>query len=330
MCMRLALVGAVLVGALPLLYPPLANGTGSELTRGAGGPLASGTDSALASIFTYAASVALDLQDTVLENLDGVTVHDITYASPGGGRVTAYLVVPAGSGPFAGILFGHWGGGNRTEFLPEAIAYARAGAVCLLPDYPWVRPAPWRRGLQYSSGPKADFAVYVQAVIDLRRGLDVLHMRADVDPNRLAYIGHSYGAQWGAILAAVDRRFTTAILVAGVPDLEAIYLESDDPDLAALRDNDRPRVDTLLAVMAPLAAKRYVPHAAPIPLFFQFARYEQNYPVSASRRYFAAASEPKTAAWYPAGHDMNDPQALADRAAWLRRHLGIVSVLITR
>ncbi len=39
----------------------------------------------------------------------------------------AYLVVPAGKGPFAAILFGHWAMDgsptrNRTEFLEEAVA----------------------------------------------------------------------------------------------------------------------------------------------------------------------------------------------------------------
>jgi dienelactone hydrolase len=279
-------------------------------------------------LFEYDASLPLDVQSTVLERPAGAIVHDLAYASPRAGRVTAYLVVPEGKGPFAGVLFGHWGGGNRTEFLPEAILYARAGVVSLLPDYPWTRPAPWRRELQYSRGPENDFDVYVQAVIDLRRGIDLLLARADVDPSRVGYVGHSYGAQWGAILSAIDRRIRTAILVGGVPDLAAIYLESDDPDTVALRASDPDRVRKLLDVMAPLAAAQYVGQAAPTPLFFQFARYEQNFPESAMRRYYAAASEPKAIAWYPTGHDLNDPAALLDRAGWLRRHLGIARVSI--
>lgn len=262
-----------------------------------------------AQLFQYDAAQPLDLRSVARDALHGVTVSDVTYASPKGGRVTAYLVAPASPGPFAGILFGHWGGGNRTEFLPEAILYARAGAVCLLPDYPWTRPAPWRRALQYSSGPDNDFEAYVQAVIDLRRGIDLLVARGDVDVKRLGYVGHSYGAQWGAILAAIDRRFKAVVLAGGVPDLGAIYLESDDPDTVALRASDPARVARLLDVMA--------------PLLFQFARYEQNFPDSAMQRYYRAASEPKRVVRYSTGHDLNDPQALLDRAAWLQEHLGI-------
>jgi cephalosporin-C deacetylase-like acetyl esterase len=43
----------------------------------------------------------------------------------------------------------------------------------------------------------------IQAVVDLRRGIDLLLARSDVDPKRLAYVGHSYGAQWGSILSAL-------------------------------------------------------------------------------------------------------------------------------
>lgn len=36
-----------------------------------------------------------------------------------------------------------------------------------------------------------------------------------------------------------------------------------------------------------------------------------------------AASEPKRAAYYPTGHDLNDVQALADRARWREERLGL-------
>ena len=60
-------------------------------------------------------------------------------------RVPAYLVVPAGRGPFAAILFGHWmmkGSPfcNRREFLDEAVVLAHSGAISLLIDAPLVRP----------------------------------------------------------------------------------------------------------------------------------------------------------------------------------------------
>src|ERR1044072_6772109 len=84
--------------------------------------------------FDYDQDAALDVKETGVIIRDGVRIHDISYASPKGGRVTAYVVVPEAKGHHAGIVFGHWGYGTRTEFLPEAILYAKAGAVSLLVD----------------------------------------------------------------------------------------------------------------------------------------------------------------------------------------------------
>src|SRR6266576_5867670 len=75
----------------------------------------------LRRLFDYDQNAPLDIKEVGVLNRDGVQIHDITYASPKSGRVTAYLVVPVGRGRFAGIVFGHWAYGTRTEFLPEAI-----------------------------------------------------------------------------------------------------------------------------------------------------------------------------------------------------------------
>ena len=110
-----------------------------------------------------------------------------------------YLIEPRSAGRFAGIVFGHWGQGNRTEFIPEAIRYAQAGAVCVLIDYPWVRPEPWRRKVYVpETSAEQDRDTLAQAVVDLRRAIDLLESRPDVEKGRIAYIGHSYGAQFSA------------------------------------------------------------------------------------------------------------------------------------
>ena len=278
-------------------------------------------------LFLYDPHQPLDVADSLVATRDGVTIHDITFASPKGGRVPAYLVVPQGKGPFAAVVFGHWGEGNRTEFLPEAILYARAGAVSVLIGYPWTRPEPWRRSLQYMANPENDLDAYAQAVIDLRRAIDLLLERGDVDPARIAYVGHSYGAQWGAILAAVDKRMKTCILAGGIPDAASIWREGDDPDIVEVRRTVPPAaMDRYLSVLAPLDAVRYVPYAARVSLLFQFARFERNFKEPAMRRYAAAASEPKTVLWYDTGHDLNDVRALIDRAAWLRERIGIQDI----
>ena len=275
----------------------------------------------LRRLFDYDQNAPLDVKEVAVINRNAVSIHDITYASPKGGRVTAYLVVPVRRGRFAGVVFGHWGYGTRTEFLPEAMLYARAGVVSLLVDDLNVRPAPWRRSAP-GTEPEAVRNNFIQSVVDLRRGIDLLRARSDVDPDRIAYVGHSSGAHWGAILSAVDRRLKTVVLMAGIPSETTILLESDDPDYVSFRESmPKEQLDNYFKTVRSLDAINYVPHASPTPLLFQFARFEQYFNEAAMKRYAQAASEPKLVLWYDTGHGLNDIQALMDRANWLRRYI---------
>src|SRR3954467_8415851 len=105
--------------------------------------------------FDYDRNALLNIREEKKEQRDGATVIELSYDSPRGGRVPATLVLPAGKGPFPAILFGHWMNQrsqfcNRTEFLEEALLFARAGAASLLTDAPLVRPGftPEREGLK--------------------------------------------------------------------------------------------------------------------------------------------------------------------------------------
>jgi cephalosporin-C deacetylase-like acetyl esterase len=164
-------------------------------------------------------------------------------------------------------------------------------------------------------------------VVDLRRAFDVLLARPDVDSKRLAYVGHSYGAQWGAILMAVDQRMKTAVLVGGVPTMASVVLESDNPELSRFQSGPaRKAAEEYIRVMSVQDAIRYIPYHAPIPVLFQFARFEQYAKESASEKYYDAATEPKRQKWYNTGHDLNDLQVLLDRAAWLEKEIRMQDV----
>lgn len=289
-------------------------------------PLASAqTPPELQRLFAYDQTAPLDAQQHTFEKDESAEVYDLTFASPKGGRVPAFLVVPLAKakGKYAGIVFGHWGPGNRTEFLAEAKLYARAGAVSIIIDYPWTRPAQWRHPVftpQTTS--EQDRDTYIQAVIDLRRAFDLLLSCNDVDPHRIAYIGHSYGAQWGAILTAVDRRMRATVLMAGVPSTASIYRDSNDPAIVELRQQiGSAALEAHLKIVGILDAIKYIKYSSPIPVLFQFARYERNFDQQAMRSYYEAAGEPKEVRWYSTGHELNDLAALKDRARWIAKEL---------
>jgi dienelactone hydrolase len=275
-------------------------------------------------LFEYDQKQPLDIYDKIIEEFTGGTLHDITYTSPKGGPVAAYLIVPNGKGPFAAVLFGHWGNGTRAEFIPEAKLYARAGAVSLIPDYPWDRPQPWRKTPNHFDKPEVDRGIEIQAVVDLRRGIDLLLARPDVDPKRLAYVGHSYGAQWGSILSAVDKRMKVSVLMAGVAEMADILLRSDDPGMVDLRKTQPGgQLEKYSQVTGDIDAIHFVGKVTPIPLLLQFANYEQYFDKTSMEHYVAAASDPKKVLYYDTGHDLNDPQAFEDRYDWLVKQINL-------
>ncbi len=275
-------------------------------------------------LFDYDVKQPLDIHDKFIEEFAGGSLHDITYTSPKGGPVGAYLVIPNGKGPFAAVLFGHWGNGTRAEFIPEAKIYARAGGVSLIPDYPWDRPQPWHKTPDHFDKPELDREIEIQALVDLRRGIDLLLARPDVDPKRLAYVGHSYGAQWGSILSAVDKRMKTSVLMAGVAEMADILLRSDDPGMIDFRKSQPAgQLEKYAQVTGDIDAIHFVGRAAPIPLLLQFANYEQYFDKTSMQHYTAAASDPKKVLYYDTGHDLNDPQALEDRYDWLVKRIDL-------
>jgi dienelactone hydrolase len=262
-------------------------------------------------MFDYDRETPLELDITRTEERGEVDLHDLSYASPRGGRVPAYLLVPRGTGPFAGLLFMHPGGADRNAFLDEALTLALAGAVALLIDGPEVRP-PTRPLIAFSA---EDREVFVQAVVDLRRGVDLLTAREDVDPARLGYVGFSYGATLGAMLAAVEERVTAYVIIGGSGWLTTFLRRmSDDPPSA--------EVERYLQLMAAVDPIEHVRSAAPAALFFQNGRQDQGTPQEEAAALHEAASEPKLVRWYDGGHDPG-PQARRERAEWLGERVGL-------
>src|ERR1051326_6408387 len=94
--------------------------------------------------FDYDKSAPLDIKTIGTQQNKNATVYDITYASPKGGVVPAYLVVPKSPGQFAAVIWRHWNGRtsprrNRNGLLALGSATPPAGVVSLLPDGPIAR-----------------------------------------------------------------------------------------------------------------------------------------------------------------------------------------------
>lgn len=301
--------------------PPPTSGTIATPTSSA----ASGGD--LTRLFDYDRRWPLAITEMGLttrlsaEEMRGVTVHSITYASPKGGEVPALVVVPKGRGPFPGVIVQHGMPDNKEGMLPAGIDLARTGAVAILIDAPFNRPQQGRiRSDPLTFTPK-DRDEQIQLIVDLRRAVDLLVARPDVNRKQLAYFGVSYGAAMGGLLAGIEDRIKAYVLAVGDGGLVSHFAGADDTDgpLQALPAQDRER---WLQVMRPIEPINFVGKAAPAALLFLAGTKDESIPQADARRYYQAASQPKQVRWYEAGHFLNCT-ARADMMAWLARHVRI-------
>ncbi|MBV9180311.1 MAG: hypothetical protein JO356_03295 [Acidobacteria bacterium] len=278
----------------------------------------------------YDEHAPLEIQQKELQVRDGIKILDISYKSPvgnraasvgaNGGIVTAYLILPPGPGPFPAVIYGHWcmpgsDKKNRTEFLDEALVLAHSGVISLLPDHVSVHP-----GFVEDTSPLnvQQIEVEVQQDVNLRRGADLLLARTDVDPKRLAYVGHSCDASAGAFLSGLDKRFKAFVIMAGDISFEV------DRKTKAFEDYRQKvgaqKFDDYIQRYSWQDQGKYISRAAPAAVLLQYATNEPFLNAEIARQYANVVSEPKTLKLYDAPHALN-AEATLDRIAFLANQL---------
>jgi dienelactone hydrolase len=243
--------------------------------------------------FEYDPEAPLNIDIGSESEADGIQIINLSYASLMGDTVPATLVIPTGEGPFPAVLYlhcGHSASCTKSQFSFEMIELAGEGIASLAINGPLLRMS------------KANFdpePMFIYTVLDIRRGIDLLSSLPEIDPDRVGFVGHSYGATTGGILAGVEARIRAFVLMAG----HAQISELDGP-----------------ASIAYLDAVNYIGQASPAAVYFQFAEEDLFISREAAEFFYQAASEPKTISWYPTGHDFNSA-AMYDRIAWLAEQL---------
>jgi cephalosporin-C deacetylase-like acetyl esterase len=165
-----------------------------------------------------------------------------------------------------------------------------------------------------------------QQVIDLRRGMDLLLSRPDVDATRIAYVGHSWDAGSGAILDAVDKRFATFVFMSGPQSTMEYVLSSDSPRMAPMRKTtDMVKVAQTMKANAWADPVSHADKLGPAPALFQYGLHDEDWvPLQDAKDYIARSSGPKTVQFYDADHALNT-KASVDRDAFLRKTLHLAT-----
>jgi dipeptidyl aminopeptidase/acylaminoacyl peptidase len=180
-------------------------------------------------IFGYDKTLPLSPQETPAEETADYRVIKVTYRSARDQRVPALLILPKQPREerLPCVILMHGLGGDKRMFQMLWGTLTRAGYALFAIDAQY-------HGERKPSDDIPFFGMYpyrardalIQTVIDLRRGVDYLQTRKDIDPNRIGYIGASMGGIIGAIFAGVDERVKAPILLVAGGDWKILMEKS--------------------------------------------------------------------------------------------------------
>lgn len=222
-------------------------------------------------------------------------------------RILAYVFIPRnGHSPYQTIVFfpGSWAQVKlSSEKIEDDIDFRlvdfviKSGRIVVYPIY----KGTYERGNPSLKNQTQDeFREWtLQYIKDVRRTIDYLETRDDVNKSKLAYYGYSWGARIGAIVGSVEDRFQTMILAHA-----GFHSYTKQTEVEEL--NFAPRVK--------------------IPVLMINGRYDHIYPVESSQkpffRFLGTPEKDKVYLIFDGGHTTPRNELIKSVLRWLDRYLG--------
>jgi eukaryotic-like serine/threonine-protein kinase len=225
-------------------------------------------------------------------------------AAYGNERVVAYLFLPKTvSPPYQTIVFFPHSAAQLFHTLEDSQLWEvdfiiKSGRALMFPEY---KNTYERLVNAPDSGTSAERDDTIAQAKDLRRSVDYLDTRTDIDHNRLGYYGISWGAVQGPINLAVENRFKVAVFAAGGCD----------------RGKELPEADPF----------NYAPHVR-IPVLMINGRYDLMIPLDTCQdplfRALGTPAQDKQHVLFDSGHTPPLIPWIKETLDWLDHYLGRV------
>jgi len=228
-------------------------------------------------------------------------------AGDGAERVLAFLFLPKNAkSPYQALVF-HPGAGARTGTLASLDSFLRvefiirSGRAVIYPIY----TSTYYRGLPAPRTPLEDKYQITKRYQELKRSVEYLLSRGDIDPAKLGYVGVSWGAAWAPVMLSLEDRFQTAVLFEGGLYLRAFPL---------------PETDVF----------NFLPRCR-VPVLMLNGRYDYTFPLATSQEPFfhwlGTPEKQKRHIVYNSSHDVMvyRTQVVGEVLSWLDRYLGPVA-----
>lgn len=260
--------------------------------------------------FVRQASYAQSPLEAVIESTDESSEYWVRQkisfnASPGGERIVVHVYLPKQSEPPYQPNIAFQGAGNflrersSDDMQPGYLDFlVRDGRVLILPVY----EGSFERWDGVGLGLTRERVVAWRR--DLGRTLDYLETRDDMDAERVAYFGNSFGASAALPFLALEPRLRVAVLGSG-----GLYHIADAPP-EALPINYVPRIT--------------------VPLLMLNGRYDYIFPVQTSQDALfdslGTPPEDKHRVIFDAGHaPLPQGSRIREAMAWLDKYLGPIN-----
>jgi formylglycine-generating enzyme required for sulfatase activity/tRNA A-37 threonylcarbamoyl transferase component Bud32/predicted esterase len=228
-------------------------------------------------------------------------------AAYGGERLILYLYLPRNiDPPFQSVIY--FPGSNAIYLKAIDVLNMRyfdfiikGGRAVLFPVY----KGTYERGDELSSDYPDKTSFYRDHLImwskDMRRALDYVETRQDIDTNKIAYCGFSWGAALGTIIPVLDSRLKVAVLNVG-----GFYLQEALPEVDQINFVTRVKIPTLMLN----------------------GQYDHFYPIDTSQEpmfdLLGTPAEHKNWIVYDSGHLIPRHEMIKETLNWLDRYLGPV------
>lgn len=321
---------------LSLALPLLTGCERADAARGAGqnAPPAAAIAVAPFSIagFVYEPSAPLKAEIKPLfdtKNPPAVRNYSLRFAGAKGETVFGLFVLPktaSAKRPAPAVLLQHGLGGNKTQLVLLATTLASKGFASVMIDT--AGHGERRAFANRASVGDWDLAdirlACAQTTMDLRRALDYLETRADVDKKRIGYVGVSLGGIIGSLFVPNEPRVRAAVFWAAgggwgnIARKSEISLAKRRRAAESATSQDFTRVGEEMRDVDPLT---YIARAAPRPILFLNGTNDTLVPTATGKALFAAARDVKKQILLPGGHIPDIPTMVTETVGWLQRYV---------
>lgn len=276
-------------------------------------------------IYAYDRDLPLNAEVTEQQRTANYVIYRVQYSSVHDKRVPAWWCVPtAGTPPYPCVIIMHGYGGNKNGLQMLAPVFAMQGIATFAIDAEYHGDRKQPGSDIFSAYLYRNRDAIIQTVIDLRRAIDFLQSRQEIDGKRIGYIGLSMGGILGGILAGVDERVQAPILIVAGGDWGYLFRTSQHSTVRQLREKhpelfkSAQKMNEIMGAVDPV---NWVAHIAPRPLLMINGTNDQIVPKECTERLFAAAKEPKEIVWLEGGHIPQPVAVLRKVDEWLSKYL---------